>query len=125
MNATTHIDRVGAWASFACAIHCLLLPVLFALIPVLGLGWLDNPWIDRGFLVAAILLVLLAHPKGFRQHCRWTPTLLAISGILGILVALIVCGDRPSHHYFFALGGILVAVSHILNQRLCRSCHTC
>jgi hypothetical protein len=103
------------------------MPVMFAVLPVLGLAWLDNPWVDRVFLLAAVAFAILAHPKGYRKHRRCTPAVLAVSGIVGLLLALLIGegAGESIHHYIFASCGTLVAVSHILNQRWCRSCHSC
>ena len=35
-------DRIGASASFLCALHCAALPFVFALLPALGLGFLGD-----------------------------------------------------------------------------------
>ena len=57
-SALRTADRVGFAASFLCAIHCAMVPLLLALVPALGLrlgGWAD---IDQAFVVFATLLGL-------------------------------------------------------------------
>ena len=61
-------DRVGFAASFLCAIHCALVPVVLGLVPALGLkfgGWVD---IDQAFVVFATLLGLTTLTVGYRRH---------------------------------------------------------
>lgn len=119
-------DNLGATASLICAVHCVALPVLLAALPVLGLAWLDNPWVDRGFFILAMFIILAAHPKGYRKHGSCVPASLAVFGLLGILLAL-AFEAHPVHHYAIALGGLFIACSHFLNRRFCEhhQCHTC
>lgn len=113
------LDKAGATASLVCAVHCVALPLAIALLPALGLAWLDNPWIDRSFLVAAVLFAVLAHPKGYVQHKRCVPASLALLGIVGIILAISVWERVEAHHYAIAAGGLLVAGSHWLNRHYC------
>jgi len=122
MAAGTTLDKAGATASLLCAIHCVAVPVAIALIPALGVAWLDNPWVDRGFLLAALLFALLAHPKGYGKHGRCFPALLAGAGLAGIVLAISLGEGYPVHHYIVALGGLLVASSHFFNRHLCHKC---
>lgn len=119
------LDRVGATASLLCAIHCLLLPLAFAFLPVLGVLWLNDPRIDRLFLVAALLFAGLAHPQAYLRHRRCSPSLLALAGIFGIVFAIKWWEVYPAHHYVIAFGGLAVAGSHFWNRWLCRSCREC
>lgn len=120
----TNLDRVGATASLLCAIHCVSLPILFALIPALGVAWLDNVWVDRSFLVAALSFALSAHPAGYLKHRKCLPMLLASVGLTGIVLAISLWEGHPAHHYAVAVGGLLVASSHFLNRHLCHNvCH--
>jgi chromate transport protein ChrA len=117
MKATT-FDKAGATASTICAVHCVAVPLLFAALPVLGLSWLDNPWIDRSFLVLAVLFVVLAHPRGYLRHRNCVPALLALAGLAGISVAVSLWEGSAAHHWLVAAGGLTVAGSHWLNRHL-------
>ena len=78
-------DRVGAVASFLCAIHCALLPFMIAALPFLGMEFLADHRFERGFVMFACVLALLVLVRGFRRH-RWSlPLLLAAPG-LGLLL---------------------------------------
>ncbi|MGH8115222.1 MAG: MerC domain-containing protein [Rhodanobacteraceae bacterium] len=52
----TLVDRVGATASFACAVHCVALPFVLALLPLVGLGFLAGHTFERVFVACAALL---------------------------------------------------------------------
>ena len=61
-------DRVGATASFLCAIHCALLPFVLALLPFVGLEFLADHRFERGFVLFACTLALFAMIRGYRRH---------------------------------------------------------
>ena len=118
------MDKVGAAASLACAIHCIALPIAIGLLPVLGLAWLDNPWVDRGFLAAALIFAALGHPKGYKRHRRCLPAALAACALIGIALTLLFWESAPAHDYVVAFGGLVLASSHFLNRHWCKcSCH--
>jgi len=121
MNST--IDKAGAAASLICAVHCVTLPLLFAVIPAVGLTWLDNVWFDRAFLAAAVLFAVLAHPRGYARHRRCIPAALALVGIIMVILAISLWETVAAHHYLVALGGVTVASSHWLNRHFLH--HAC
>ena len=53
-------DRLGATASFLCAIHCAALPFVLAVLPLLGLSFLADHRFERGFVMFACALALTA-----------------------------------------------------------------
>src|ERR1043165_1712025 len=61
-------DRVGATASFLCAVHCAALPFVFALLPAIGLGFLANHSFERWFIAFATTLALTMLIRGYRRH---------------------------------------------------------
>ena len=36
------VDTIGAFLSFSCAIHCVAMPLLVTILPLLGLGFLAS-----------------------------------------------------------------------------------
>ena len=112
-------DRVGATASFLCAIHCALLPFVLALLPFVGLEFLADHRFERGFVLFACTLALFAMVRGYRRHQVSLPLLLAVPGL-----ALLLLGVTYAEHYSIILhsvlvtcGGLLVASAHFINLR--------
>ncbi|WP_266160857.1 MerC domain-containing protein [Dyella silvatica] len=112
-------DRIGATASFLCAVHCAALPFVLALLPVLGLEFLADHRFERGFVFFACILALISLISGFRRHHRPLPLLLALPGM-----TLLVLGVTYAEHYSIALhsvlvtcGGLLLASAHFINLR--------
>ena len=67
------LDRLGAYGSIACAIHCALLPVLIALLPSLGVALFAGDALEQAFVVFASLLGLGSLSWSYRRH-RALPT---------------------------------------------------
>src|SRR5690348_9027020 len=68
-------DRVGATASFLCAVHCALLPFVIALLPLIGLGFLADHRFERVFVACAAALASRSEERRVGKECRsrWAP----------------------------------------------------
>lgn len=115
-------DRVGATASFLCAIHCAALPFVLTLLPLVGLEFLADHRFERSFVVFACALALLTLVNGYRRHRRPAPLMLASPGL-----ALLLLGVTAAEQYSVALhsvlvtcGGVLLAGAHFINLRMDR-----
>ncbi len=110
-------DRVGATASFLCAIHCALLPFVLTVLPLLGLGFLAGHRFERGFVMFAATLALFALVGGYRRHRRPLPLLLAAPGLALLLLGVTWAIDDPIlvHSAMVTCGGLLVASAHFMN----------
>ena len=115
-------DRVGATASFLCAIHCALLPFVLTLLPLLGLGFLAGHRFERGFVMFAATLALLSLVGGYRRHRRPFPLLLALPGLLLLLLGVTWAADISIvlHSAMVTSGGVLVASAHFVNLSIDR-----
>lgn len=114
-------DRLGALASFLCALHCAALPFVLALLPALGLGFLADHGFERGFIVCASLLALLTLLHGYRRHHvrRAFALLLPALALLWIGgFGFDLHGALGWHSLLVALGGSGVALAHLTNLRL-------
>src|SRR5438105_13723224 len=64
----THLDRVGATVSFACAVHCAIVPFAITVFPLLGIGFLANERLERIVLIVSIALASMSICWGIRIH---------------------------------------------------------
>lgn len=110
-------DRVGATASFICAIHCALLPFVLTLLPLLGLGFLASHGFERWFVFFAASLALFALVSGYRRHRRGMPLRLALPGLALLLLGVTWAESCPVavHATLVTCGGLLVAAAHFVN----------
>jgi len=113
-------DRFGATASFLCAVHCAALPLIIAVLPAIGLGFLANHRFERGFVAFASVLAVTTLIVGFRRHQRFRAFWFLLPGILLLAAGMIVDfeSSATAHAVLVAIGGTLVAVSHLTNLRL-------
>jgi hypothetical protein len=121
-------DRVGATASFLCALHCALLPLVFALLPAIGLGFLADHGFERWFIAFATTLALTMLVRGYLRH----RVPLALGLLLPSLVLLWLGGfvfdfetSAALHATLVALGGSGVAAAHLVNLRLGHAYDAC
>jgi hypothetical protein len=126
------VDRLGALASFACAVHCVLTGVAIGFLSVAGLGFLAGPEADIAFLVAAVLIGGLAVWQGYRRHRSFLPASLYVGGLLLVIVGHFVIGHGDAGHgnrlvtsLLAAVGGLMLVVFHFVNMRLGHRCSVC
>lgn len=111
-------DRLGAMGSTLCAAHCALLPLLLAAAPAVGAG-LAGPHFDQGFMLFATLLGSGSIALGCRRHQRYAIWIPLLCGVL--LIGLGTLSEWHDHVIIHAVamatGGLLIALSHMLNLR--------
>jgi hypothetical protein len=118
------VDTLGAWLSIGCAIHCMALPLLLGVAPLLGLGFLASDLSETLFLSASTGVAVLSLCWGFTIHRKCRAVLLLASGAL-----LMVAGRSVINDFYevpvVALGALSVAAAHLTNRHLCLSCRHC
>ena len=114
-------DRIAIALSGLCILHCLALPVLLLLVPIL-----DETSVEH-FHVQALVFVLpvsvYALLRGYRWHRR---RVLLVTGLIGI--GLLLAGALWAHNYLGIVadrlltvcGSMVLAVTHYMNSRLAR-----
>jgi hypothetical protein len=113
-------DRIGFAASFLCAVHCALLPLVLAVLPTLGLSASGQVDIDQAFTVFATLLGATTLAIGYRRHRAFRAWALLVPGLAMVwLGAFTVLHDHGLvHATVMAVGGLMIAGAHLLNLRL-------
>ena len=122
------LDFIGFSASLLCALHCAALPFFLSLIPLSGLKYLDNVWIEYIFILASFSIAGYSLIRGYFRHHHKLALLLVTAGF-----ALVGTGHFLGHGWNEVLltssGAVIVAVAHLLNWNYtrqmnpeCRSC---
>jgi hypothetical protein len=126
-RATFPVDAVGTTASLACAIHCALTPVVATSLPTLGLGFFADEGTEVALSILSTLLAVVGLGLGFRRHRSHRALALLPAGIA--LFALGRVADRSGWGRAcmpcLVGGGVVLALAHLQNRRLCRSCAAC
>lgn len=119
-HARSLLDRLGAFGSLLCALHCAAIPLVIALAPSFGAAWLGGGF-ELGFVVFATGLGLFSMFWGYRRHGAVRALGLLVPGLallwLGILYQPLHESLVP-HALAMTLGGTLVGLAHLANLRL-------
>ena len=112
-------DALGITTSILCAIHCAVLPLAVATLPVLGVNIIHNAWFENGMIGLAFVVGTRALWHGFsHHHRRLTPWFLFLAGIT-LLIA-----KQVWHSYelgFLPFAVLFIVTAHILNYRWSKS----
>jgi hypothetical protein len=116
------LDNIGMTASTLCAIHCAAVPVFFTSLPILGLGFLANPWVEWSMILMAIVVGFSSIGISFlHSHHRALPLLLLIAGFATIILGHIF--TKGWHEAIIVpTGGILIAFAHFVNYKYAGTC---
>ena len=121
-------DRIGATASFLCAVHCAALPFVLAVLPAIGLGFLADHGFEHGFIVFATVLATTILVRGYRRHREPHALALMLPGLVLLWLGGFVFDLETYgwwHAALVASGGSAVALAHIVNLRLTQASRLC
>jgi len=118
------LGKLSVIASAVCLIHCIALPLLLPILPLIGMSFLSSEkveiWIMIGVLFAAGASLLIGF---FKYHQKLFPVyLFAVSAVLMIYSRTL---QHDMGHFVLAAGAIFMTMAHIANIRLCKTCPTC
>jgi len=115
-------DVLGITASVLCAIHCAVLPLALASLPILGINIIHNAYFEYGMIFLAFLIGSQALLHGFRRHHRRLLPLLLFTGGMLLLVAKQIWHTYELRFLPFAV--VLIVGAHIVNYWLSRPAAT-
>lgn len=118
MQRSTLLDGAAIGASLLCLIHCVGLPILFALLPALAtIGLPSSEWLHLMLLLTAIPISALALVGGWRAHGRVAPLMLGAMGLAGLAAGLAFGRVPGAETALTVLGSLALALAHIGNWR--------
>lgn len=112
------LDWLGAWASFVCALHCAALPILIGVAPFIGAQWFASHAFDEWAVSIALVFGAAVIGAAYCTH-RWRRTLFLYlaSALLLIVGGFFVHAPALLHGSLLCVGGVLLAVTHLVNRR--------
>lgn len=105
-------------ASAVCLAHCLMLPLLFALVPAASHLFAVPEAFHIGAFVLAIPISVLAMRTGYRHHGFVHPVLLGLFGLILLGVGAFGGLRLLAETGFTVTGSVLLAIGHLSNWRL-------
>ena len=132
-NMQERFDRFAILLSSLCAIHCIALPIIASIIPLLTAtvhhgNKLHEFWFHQFILLFIVPVSLIALITGFRSHGKLMPIVIAGIG-LAILTFIALFAEQllidnvipyEGETLLTIAGGIIHAVGHILNLQATR-----
>ncbi|MEL6360921.1 MAG: MerC domain-containing protein [Pseudomonadota bacterium] len=106
------IDLISAGLSAACIIHCLALPLLGAVSPILA-SWSEIEWIHKGLVLTAAPLSLAAIIGRSSTRGGQRFALIAMIGLALLIAAVFVERLHDYERPLTVLGGIILGGAHI------------
>jgi len=117
------IEGIAVGATIACLVHCLALPLLFALIPVIS----TVLPIPEHFHVIALGLAIPATGgalfAGYRRHRIAGPLVAGTAGLVLLTLGATHWEATPSETPVTVLGSLCIAAAHLVNWRYRRAAH--
>ena len=121
-------DKAAIGLSFACALHCLMVPLLLAIFPSSTLSGLEDERVHLGLLALIIPISVFSLTLGCRVHRNLTVVAVGVTGICILCFSALLAHDMGGESLETAgtlLGSGIVALSHALNFKSCRAAHAC
>ena len=123
------VDKVSISLSVICAIHCLAAPLAAVLLPSLAGLHLHDEAFHLWLVVAILPMSIFALTLGCKKHKRYRVLVLGGIGLFVLVLTVALGHDRLGESWektLTVIGASFVALSHILNYRLCKEkdhCH--
>jgi len=115
-------DAIGIGASLACAIHCVLLPVIFTTITLSGIEILENPYLEGLTLLVSMSVGGWAIWRGYRKlHHQKNLLIYFFTGLMLMITGNFVT-YMPAEMSLKIIGALLLITAHIKNLRACKHC---
>ncbi|MEM6296518.1 MAG: MerC domain-containing protein [Myxococcota bacterium] len=113
------VDRIGVFASAACAVHCAVVALIPAPLGAVGLGALLGHEAEWAFTIGAVAIAGLALLANLRRGGSGRITLLLGTGMAGLLASRFLeeAGVEGLGTGVAVGSGAVLVAAHILNIR--------
>ena len=122
-NNQGHLDAIAVVLSGVCMLHCLALPLLLTISPILNVTLLSETVFHLLLLVFILPTSVIALTIGCRSHKDKITLVLGALG-LSILTITAFFGHQlvglTGERILTSFGGLILASAHIQNYRCCR-----
>lgn len=122
---TALLDRFSIGLSALCLLHCLAIPLLISITPVVA----TFAFADESFHIALIALVVPSSALALGLGCRKHRDLGIVGiGLIGLVILCMAAFSEAlglgevGETVLTVLGALVVASAHLINYRACRAC---
>jgi apolipoprotein N-acyltransferase len=117
-------DYFGMMASTLCLFHCLGIPLLLSVFPLLGIPRQEEVF-HQYMMVIVTMPALFALIPGFIAHRRTQVLILGVVGLFLFIASVMWIGPRygqTAETLFSVIGSTHLLAAHFKNRTFCRSC---
>lgn len=112
------------WIAGACAVHCMLIPLLVPLSVAFASSIFAAQWFERVVLVSSLLVGGVAILYSiFTHHGKWLPFILLSIG--GLIYWQKDFFGHQLEWLTVTLGAVMIISAHLVNRQLCLSGDCC
>ena len=127
-NSKENLDKVGILCSGACAIHCIMTPIITLGSPAIA-SFFKSEWLHIGLLLLLIPVAIFAFLNGQKSHRKNRPFIIGIIGIIFLISAVVFESLLKIEIKYFEtiltfIGCIFLIYAHFLNIRYLRQVYT-
>jgi hypothetical protein len=116
-NTRINLDKAGIIVSALCAIHCLTLPVLVSVLPLIGLQFLADKIVEFILILVALFIATLSLSGSYLKiHRNFFPIAVIFIGFLILIIGRNLFEE--SEVILTVSGALLVITAHIFNWKL-------
>ena len=124
INSRSITDTTAISLSLLCTIHCLVLPLLAALLPSIAALPLTDEIFHIWMVIAVVPISTYALTMGCKNHKRYQILLMGSIGLIVLCVVAFFGHDllgEELEKVFTVVGAVIIATAHIWNYRLCQN----
>lgn len=118
------LDYAGVAASTICLVHCLAMPFVIALLPVVAAQFMESEWFHISLAFTILVFCLTAFVPGYIRHRDKRLVLIGAAGVGLVFFATFYARHVWGENVEIAIvtaGNIILVFGHLLNRRLSAS----
>lgn len=120
LTLTSRLDRIGFSASMLCAVHCAAMPLVITALPLAGLEALTHPAVEGAMILLGVIVGTASLSHGYRHHHHRLSAIAVLLAGFALIAAGHLLVPETLEAVVTPVGAATVALSHLLNWRLCR-----
>jgi hypothetical protein len=119
------VDYIGFVASLLCAVHCILTPLFLMAIPIVGSYFVYSYQVEIIFVLCSVFLAFFSVCWGYRLHTKNYLFMLFSVASFFLISGIFVFHKTMTGFLLLGIGGVLLAITHFINYKLCARCNHC
>lgn len=124
IGSKINLDSIGFSASFICAIHCALIPIILTSLSASNFSFFANPVVEIFMISVSVLVGLISLLPSYKVHKNLIAIVTMFIGFILIFAGHFIVRDI-FESILTPLGAFIVAISHLINLKQMKNCHIC